>query len=392
MRGIAAVVVCASHLRSGLFIDYNEYVTAFSSDIFHKTFYFITGLGHQAVMIFFVLSGFFVGGSILKNIDEFGLKKYFIARLSRLWTVLIPALFLTAIVDFIVATYHPEILNGNSSLVINSLPQSGSYSPFISTFLGNVFFLQGVLTPVFGINGPLWSLANEFWYYILFPILLMVAMGKKMKIGLKVRGILMAVALVISLILPLPMLLYFFIWLLGVAVFVLSKSIACHRKQYVILSAVVLFTMCLVYSKSESMQNYMLINGDALVAISTSILCFTLANPVVATGSGWFQKIVGKIAAHLSDFSYSLYLTHFPLIVLLIAFGGGLNRLTPNFTGMAAYLSFLLGLVVVGIIFWYFFERHTNRVRIFLNRVFLSGKCEPTKNSEVNLESEKDFR
>ena len=30
-----------------------------------KVFYLATGLGHQAVMIFFVLSGFLVGGSVI---------------------------------------------------------------------------------------------------------------------------------------------------------------------------------------------------------------------------------------------------------------------------------------------------------------------------------------
>lgn len=32
-------------------------------------------------------------------------------------------------------------------------------------------FLQTRFTPVFGSNGPLWSLFNEFWYYVLFPAL-----------------------------------------------------------------------------------------------------------------------------------------------------------------------------------------------------------------------------
>ena len=36
-------------------------------------------------------------------------------------------------------------------------------------FLGNAAFLQRILVPELGTNGPLWSLANEFWYYLLFP-------------------------------------------------------------------------------------------------------------------------------------------------------------------------------------------------------------------------------
>jgi hypothetical protein len=32
-----------------------------------------------------------------------------------------------------------------------------------AVLLGNALFLQGILTPVFGTNIPLWSLSFEFW-------------------------------------------------------------------------------------------------------------------------------------------------------------------------------------------------------------------------------------
>jgi peptidoglycan/LPS O-acetylase OafA/YrhL len=37
--------------------------------------------------------------------------------------------------------------------------------------LGNLVFLQAILVPTWGSNGPLWSLAFEFWFYIWFPTL-----------------------------------------------------------------------------------------------------------------------------------------------------------------------------------------------------------------------------
>lgn len=39
-----------------------DYSSAGGVSIFQKVFYAGTGLGHEAVMMFFVLSGFFVGG------------------------------------------------------------------------------------------------------------------------------------------------------------------------------------------------------------------------------------------------------------------------------------------------------------------------------------------
>ena len=62
-RGGAALIVAFAHLRSLFFGDY-----VFSSSGFiAKSFFFISGYAHQAVMIFFVLSGFFIAGSIDRN-------------------------------------------------------------------------------------------------------------------------------------------------------------------------------------------------------------------------------------------------------------------------------------------------------------------------------------
>ena len=64
VRGLSAIAVCAGHLRSVMFVDYSNLQTP---SLLQKVFYGLTGLGHQAVMVFFVLSGFFVGGSILRK-------------------------------------------------------------------------------------------------------------------------------------------------------------------------------------------------------------------------------------------------------------------------------------------------------------------------------------
>ena len=53
-------------------------------------------LGHEAVMVFFVLSGFLVGGSTIRVIksNSWTWKEYLLQRLTRMWMVLIPALVL----------------------------------------------------------------------------------------------------------------------------------------------------------------------------------------------------------------------------------------------------------------------------------------------------------
>lgn len=65
LRWFAAFLVVIGHLRSFMFIEYNQII---SPSIFDKIFYFITGLGHEAVIVFFVLSGYLVGGGTLEKL------------------------------------------------------------------------------------------------------------------------------------------------------------------------------------------------------------------------------------------------------------------------------------------------------------------------------------
>lgn len=133
---------------------------------FEKAFYFLTGLGHQSVMIFFVLSGFFIAGSVSAAFerDKWSWREYTINRLTRLWVVLLPALIVTLILDQIgMGLTHGAGYDGRYREMVNSGPSLAEPANLgITTFLGNMAFLQTIATPVFGSNGPLWTLANEF--------------------------------------------------------------------------------------------------------------------------------------------------------------------------------------------------------------------------------------
>ena len=90
LRGLSALAVFSGHLRAALFVDFS---TQADPSIMQKIFYLMTGLGHQAVIIFFVLSGYLVGGSVIRSMrgkSMLDIKKYSIARITRLWAVLIP--------------------------------------------------------------------------------------------------------------------------------------------------------------------------------------------------------------------------------------------------------------------------------------------------------------
>lgn len=62
---MSALLVMLGHLRAFLFLDF---VDLKGTGAVTKVFYFSTGLGHQALMVFFVLSGYCVGGSVLSGL------------------------------------------------------------------------------------------------------------------------------------------------------------------------------------------------------------------------------------------------------------------------------------------------------------------------------------
>ena len=95
IRGIAALLVMIGHLRAAMFISNLELKNSEQLSYVGKIFYFLTSQGHNSVIIFFCLSGFLVGGSIIHNKSIFNFKTYIIKRLSRLWIPLFPVFILT---------------------------------------------------------------------------------------------------------------------------------------------------------------------------------------------------------------------------------------------------------------------------------------------------------
>lgn len=118
----------------------------------------LENLAHAAVVVFFVLSGYLIAYTITCN--NRGPKQYASARLSRLYSIVAPALVITAIIQVFVTHYDPQLaayyVRGNSWI----------------RYLLCLFFVNesGSLSAAPPVNGPLWSLSYEFWYYVIFGI------------------------------------------------------------------------------------------------------------------------------------------------------------------------------------------------------------------------------
>ncbi len=359
VRGLAALAVCAMHLRAALLPD----AGAVTLSLTGKLAYLATGLGREAVMVFFVLSGFFVGGQVLRSRADFSPGRYATVRLVRLWVVLVPALGLTFFVDRALAHLDPGVLAGSYFNAWCSGPEAGHYEADLRTLLANLTFNQTIIAPVFGSNGPLWSLANEFWYYVMFPAALLAAGFFPARRSAMPRFVAAAVLIFALWWVPTEFFRGFTIWLLGAALAALTQ----HRllPDWTQSAAARLASTALA--------------GGALLAARMHRLDDSWFHPELAVGvtfalwaATWVRcdlRAPGlrRVALGLSEISYSLYLSHLPVVLLIgIAVYGG-RELTPSPATWLAYVGWLAATVGFAIAFWAAFERHTPRVRRWLD-------------------------
>lgn len=364
-RAISAFCVCAGHLRRTMLLDYRD-VT--HPTILHIVFYALAGVANQAVIVFFVLSGFFVGGSVLQSGKNFSLANYALARLTRLWLVLFPALILTFCIDKVTSVYHPGFVHGVYADCWNLGTGDGTYSVSLKTLVGNILSLQTIIVPVFGSNAPLWSLANEFWYYCLFPACVLAARRGVKKCYRILAGL---CACVILAFLPAKMLMGYLIWLMGAVAWVICRRTDWKPSFAPILVALFFFLASLGYPVMEKVLSVSAgaVCRDIIVGVGFAPLCVILAK-LSPPELGFISYLIVKYSVFSAKFSYSLYLIHFPCIFLMVSLLNGDKKILmkPDALGIALFCGLFAALIVVAVCFWFLFEKRTAVVRAFFKR------------------------
>lgn len=94
-----------------LYLDFVRFSAAllvlfFHANRIHRPGFAFTTFGHEAVIIFFVLSGYVI--AFVAAEKESSLRTYGIARAARIYSVAIPAILLTAFVDYVGFQIFPE--------------------------------------------------------------------------------------------------------------------------------------------------------------------------------------------------------------------------------------------------------------------------------------------
>lgn len=141
MRGFAAFYVLCHHLAIARFQMQGSICG------------FLLSFGQEAVLLFFLLSGFVVFYSTEKHSDK-GFARYFTRRILRIYPIFLLALLLSAVVYYL---------------------QPHAQGVSLKELAANLLFLQdfssgkpGVWFSTFAGNAPLWSLSYEWWFYMMF--------------------------------------------------------------------------------------------------------------------------------------------------------------------------------------------------------------------------------
>lgn len=358
IRGVAALLVATGHLRNVTLIDFSD-VAHWSPLV--KAAYFLTGFGHTAVLIFFVLSGYLVGGGALRARDEgrWSFLSYAIDRVVRLWVVILPALAIGLALDQLgLATTSPHPLYFHSPAWGNVVPDVARASRWGVTLAGNAFFMQTVLVPVLGSNGPLWSLANEAAYYLLFGLALEAFGGGSIR-RRAVAGIVGLAATAALAHFNRGILEGGILWLAGVLV----ARIPLQRSAAVVIAALVTGATFAVIASATRVGHGV---GDTPLGLAFALFLLFVVKGGTPALSRW--RSLAFVATRLSQVSFTLYAFHMPLVAFIVA-RTLRARLSPDLIGCAAYGAIFTATFAYAVAMWWLFERRTDTIRARVRRV-----------------------
>lgn len=342
IRFLAAFCVVTVHTRGEVLETYSL-LEENSQNLFTQLFYFVNSWGGIGVLVFFVLSGFLVGGRtaerILKGTADF--YQYAIDRSVRIGLPLVGSLILIIIV------------NSFLGMPINWLK-----------IIGNLFSLQGIFCG--DVGGVFWTLSYEVWFYVLFASLILLLRGKYNYLSV-IGLILFTMSLCAFVILDTYLL---FVLLCGVMGYFLAKSDWKISKKGLFFLAFMFFALSSVtlISGPSRAHSYILsryINTDIMKILIGLVSMLFISGIIRIKPSGVFGTIE-KYGTVLAKFSYSLYLTHWQVLKIINHFFGR----STNIDGIAIgkFVLSVFSCIIFAYLFYLLTERNTTFVKNLLKR------------------------
>jgi peptidoglycan/LPS O-acetylase OafA/YrhL len=248
---------------------------------------FAADMGTPAVGIFLVLSGFVIAHTVA--VKETDARSYFLSRAARIYSVVVPVLMMTLLIDIAGRWLVPD------AYVLFDL---GSWKEPLKLLLSLTFINQAWqwnLTP--GSCGPFWSLAYEVPYYVIFGLWFF---GRTVRWRLLAALLMVAAGPYVALL--------FTLWLLGFGCYHLCRAVTLSQTQGRVLFLLSLLSCALLAVRKSPYYAQFFMAG---VPFAISIIGFSSSTMSI---SRWARPIRWMAGA-----TFTLYLLHYPLGVLLQA-------------------------------------------------------------------------
>lgn len=266
---------------------------------------YIFKFGQEAVIVFFLLSGFLIYASERSRIRS-DLHGYYLRRLRRIYPLLIAAMTVSAIVAWADGFLESEFSFIELVLNLLAMQDVGALKP-------------GVITDAFLGNSPLWSLSYEVFFYLVFP-LVMVARTNSRQRALAVVGAVSTVGYATFLLIPNHFSLvaaYLLVWWAGavIADLYLSNRLTLGRllplAGWLAVLCVTALIGLVVYGRSDMGVFPVL----PLRHFAFALVCVLLTGTALATLFIRVTQPFARPAAYVASISYGLYVFHYPLLI-----------------------------------------------------------------------------
>ena len=265
--------------------------------------------GREAVIVFFVLSGFVLALPMARGRTEVW-RAYYPRRLVRLYLPSIASLVFAFLTTLIVARH---VVPGGSEWLNQHVGRTG---------IEQVIFGSSLMGGAGGLNTPLWSLRWEVLFSLMLPLCLVVGrLGRSL--AWTAFGFLLAMIAVGSTGVADGALAYLPIFFLGVLIAYYAKEIRAYllglnrvmRLAGVVVAAVLLSNVLIL--SPLSVEAFRPVSA-VLQALGASLLvAFIGFLPEAA------KPFNNKVVQWLGAVSFSLYLTHEPVVVAVAFAAGG---------------------------------------------------------------------
>lgn len=327
------------------------------------------GFLHVAVMVFFVLSGYVIAAT---TSPRHSAADYAAARIARLYSVVLPALAMTALLDAIGLQAAPHFYDVTASA---ASPSFNVRDDAVLRYLLTLPLIQE-FWPFDGIrgwpgsNGPMWSLSYEAAYYVFFGIQFFLRGHRRI---LAMLGWFVLVGPQIAALLP--------IWLLGVLVWRLRTKTPAWLGWPMMVAGVLGLAMIVHFDAPLRALDLQLVWSDAMAQdVRTSSGLATryaagLATALLVLGvsvrSVRWRPPAGRAAMRaVADHTFELYALHLPVAVFAAA-------VAPFAVGDWPRAAWVYGLVAVAT---FAVARLSAPLKAWLKLLTLKGlaKCSPS--------------